>query len=160
GRSPRVTEDVSSGGIYIPTGYVPDAAGALGSLKKFRRRHKIEWTLSGQGGILWASKRPPLQPLRQERVMPYAYRIRLPAESVQSERAAFIRRTYAHVAGSVLALVALEAILLQIVPGETIENIFLRGNWTWLLVMLAWMAASYVARLWANSATSTAMQYM
>jgi FtsH-binding integral membrane protein len=86
--------------------------------------------------------------------------VRLPAESVQSERAAFIRRTYAHVAGSVLALVALEAILLQIVPGETIENIFLRGRWTWLLVMLAWMGASYVARLWANSATSTAMQYM
>lgn len=93
--------------------------------------------------------------------MPYDYGmdVRLPAESVQSERATFIRRTYAHVAGSILVFAGLEALLLQLVPGETIFKLFAGSNLSWLLVLLAFMGAGYIARMWAYSRSSLAMQY-
>jgi hypothetical protein len=74
-------------------------------------------------------------------------------------RAAFIRRTYAHLAGSVLAFIGLEAILLRVVSKETIVSLFGQGPMGWLIVLLAFWGASALARVWARSETSMALQY-
>ena len=77
----------------------------------------------------------------------------------ESERAAFIRRTYLHVAGAILAFVVLEAILLQLPIGGAIATV-LSGRFTWLLVLGAFMGVSWLAQKWANSDTSPGMQYL
>jgi FtsH-binding integral membrane protein len=80
-------------------------------------------------------------------------------EAAQSERAAFIRRTYGHVAGAILAFIALEMVLLQL---PNIQNIVLgmAGNGlTWLLVIGAFIGVSYLAQMWAQSDTSPGLQY-
>ena len=58
--------------------------------------------------------------------MAYEYELESPyaASAEQEARAAFIRRTYAHLAGAVLAFVGLEALLLQVVTADTIMAIF------------------------------------
>src|SRR5258707_1306674 len=75
------------------------------------------------------------------------------------ERAAFIRRTYAHLAGAILAFVGLEALLLQVAPSEAILQFLVNTPYSWLFVLLAFMGASWVAQAWARSETSPALQY-
>lgn len=87
-----------------------------------------------------------------------------PAEfglSLDAERIGFIRRTYAHLTGAVLALIALEAVLFMVVPAATMEAMVERmmGGMGWLLVLGVFMGVSWMARSWANSNTSKAMQY-
>jgi FtsH-binding integral membrane protein len=82
------------------------------------------------------------------------------AAAEPAERAAFIRRTYSHLAGAVLAFIGLEALLLKVVPQEWIEQTFFGSRFSWLLVLLAFMGASWVAQVWARSRTSAAMQYL
>ena len=41
----------------------------------------------------------------------------------ESERAGFIRRTYLHLTGAILALIALETVLFTIVPAQTMHNL-------------------------------------
>ncbi len=77
----------------------------------------------------------------------------------ESERAAFIRRTYLHVAGAILAFVALEALLLQLPIGGAIASV-LGARFGWLLILGAFMGVSWLAQKWANSDTSPAMQYL
>lgn len=78
-----------------------------------------------------------------------------------SERLGFIRKTYAHLTGAILALVGLETALFTIVPAQTMENMVSRmlGGWSWLLVLGAFMGVSWIARMWATSNTSRAVQY-
>lgn len=75
------------------------------------------------------------------------------------ERVAFIRRTYGHLAGAILAFVALETAFLKI-PGwdEAILQTLLRGSG--LLIIVAFIGVSYLARWWAYSQTSRPMQYL
>jgi FtsH-binding integral membrane protein len=82
------------------------------------------------------------------------------AESAASERAAFIRRTYGHLAGAILAFIALEAVLLQVVDPRDVFGLLATSSWSWLFVLLAFMAAGWVAQMWAQSQTSRAMQYL
>ena len=81
------------------------------------------------------------------------------AEARADDRAAFIRRTYAHLAGAILAFVAIEALLLQVIPQETILSLFGGSRYSWLIVMFAFMGASWLAQTWARSETSSAVQY-
>lgn len=87
----------------------------------------------------------------------------LAIESAQSERAAFIRRTYAHLAGAILAFVALEvAFFTTIVPAlglETALRSYVMSPWLQLVVLLAFIVVGYVARSWAMNGSSQAMQY-
>jgi FtsH-binding integral membrane protein len=94
--------------------------------------------------------------------MPYDYEMdaRLPAESVTSARVTFIRRTYAHLAGAVLAFIGIEALLLQVVPEQTVLRLFASSPMSWLVVLLAFWAASWIAQVWARSETSVALQYV
>ncbi len=77
-----------------------------------------------------------------------------------SARVAFIRRTYAHLAGAILAFIALETVLLQI-PGieKAVVTMIGNGGLGWLLVLGAFIGVSWLAESWANSSTSVGMQY-
>lgn len=77
------------------------------------------------------------------------------------ERALFIRRTYGHLAGAVLAFAAIEALIFTLAPPAMIFD-WLRAAgtpWLWLVFLGGFMAVSWVARSWAASSTSKQMQY-
>jgi hypothetical protein len=76
-----------------------------------------------------------------------------------SERAAFIRRTYAHLALAVLAFIIVEAFLLQLPIAGAIAGA-MTGGFSWLIVLAAFMGVSWLAERWANSDTSPQMQYL
>lgn len=81
------------------------------------------------------------------------------ANAIPSERATFIRRTYLHVAGAILAFAALEAVLLNTGIGEQIiGTIFNRGGMLFLMVLF--IGGGYLAQYWAHAATTRAMQYV
>ena len=83
------------------------------------------------------------------------------AESIASERAAFVRRVYLHLAGSVLALIGLEAVLLNTpVLHRPILQLMFGSNWSYLIVMLLFMGSGVVARMWAQSRSVPALQYL
>jgi len=74
-------------------------------------------------------------------------------------RVAFIRKTYFHLAVAVAAFAALLAALLMIPAVGEIASTALAGRWSWLIVMGAFMGASYLAQYWAQNATSKPLQY-
>jgi FtsH-binding integral membrane protein len=90
----------------------------------------------------------------------------LAIESDRSERAAFIRRTYAHLAGAILAFLAIEAGIFAVLRpmvgnasfDSTLTGMF-RSQFSWLIVMVAFVGVSYLARYWANNGASPALQY-
>ena len=81
------------------------------------------------------------------------------AQAPATERAGFIRRTYLHLAGAVLAFAALETFF--ITSGVAAQFVGLLGasSMSWLLVLAAFMGISYVADKWARSEVSPQMQY-
>ena len=74
-------------------------------------------------------------------------------------RADFIRKTYLHLAGAILAFVGLEAILLNMPFTESMVQWMFGGQWNWLIVLGAFMGVSWLARSWAESAVSIGTQY-
>jgi FtsH-binding integral membrane protein len=86
----------------------------------------------------------------------YGYNTAAAAEP--SERAAFIRRTYSHLAGAILAFIGLETVLVNTVPFDVIAGML--GGYNWLLVLGAFMGASWLAQYWARSQTSRGLQYL
>ena len=82
------------------------------------------------------------------------------AQSEASVRANFIRKTYLHLAGAILAFAAVEALLLQTSLGQSLAVMILKsGGIGWLVVLGLFMVVSKVADHWANSDTSQGMQY-
>jgi hypothetical protein len=83
---------------------------------------------------------------------------RIAAEASADARAAFIRRTYSHLAGAVLAFAILETLLVQMVPADVIQSLF--SNRAALLIeMVAFMGVAWMANKWALSGATPAMQY-
>jgi FtsH-binding integral membrane protein len=91
--------------------------------------------------------------------MRYELEYPIAAEAARSERAAFVRRTYAHLAGAILAFMGLEALLLQAFTPQEVLGLLGTSRLSWLLVLLGFMAAGWVAQMWAQSSSSPAMQY-
>ena len=91
---------------------------------------------------------------------PYANPYVVSAQPVDI-RAQFIRRTYAHLSGAVMAFALLITILLSI-PGidQTVMGILAKSPYMWLLVLGAFMLVSHIANKWALSTTSLPMQYL
>ncbi len=85
---------------------------------------------------------------------------RVAIDAAQSERVAFIRRTYLHVGGAIVAFAILLAALLNFVPPETMQRIFFGSKWSWLIVIGGFMAITYLAQNMANSQTSVGTQYL
>ena len=88
----------------------------------------------------------------------------LAIESDRSERAAFIRRTYAHLAGAILAFIALETVIFGVliphVDGfDTGLRSALAHPFSWLIVLGAFMGVSYLANYWAFNGGSPGLQY-
>ncbi|HRE84083.1 MAG TPA: Bax inhibitor-1 family protein [Opitutaceae bacterium] len=82
------------------------------------------------------------------------------AESSDSDRALFIRRTYLHLAGAIIAFIGLEYVLLNSQLGLDIARLMLSGQYSWLIVLGSFMAVSWLADKWARSNSGPAVQYL
>jgi FtsH-binding integral membrane protein len=89
----------------------------------------------------------------------------LAIESDRSERAAFIRRTYAHLAVAILAFIGIETmifgVLRQMDPVGFDDTMFrmLGTPFSWLIVLGVFMGVSYLANYWAFNGGSPGLQY-
>jgi FtsH-binding integral membrane protein len=81
------------------------------------------------------------------------------ADAEPEVRAAFIRKTYTHLAGAILAFAALEFLLINSPLAAPLAKLMFTGRAAWLVVLVAFMGVAYLANWWANSQTSSAMQY-
>ncbi len=87
------------------------------------------------------------------------YRLNFESANAVEVRAGFIRRTYAHLAGAILAFIFLEALLFQTSLPEAFVGVLGTSRYSWLIVLLAFMGVSHLANKWALSNTSIEMQY-
>jgi FtsH-binding integral membrane protein len=78
-------------------------------------------------------------------------------DAALDERTAFIRRTYLHVFGAILAFVGLEAIFLT-TPAIYEPLLNLIGN-NWWLALIAFMVVAWVAERWAQTGATPGAQY-
>ena len=81
------------------------------------------------------------------------------ADSPAVERAAFIRKTYAHLAGALLLFTGLEYYLVN-APFAQKLAMTMTGGYSWLIVLAAFMGVGYVADRLAHSQSSEGMQYL
>ena len=81
------------------------------------------------------------------------------ANSPAAERAAFIRKTYAHLAGALLAFTGLEYYLVNAPFAQKLAMTMTSG-FSWLIVLAAFMGVGYVADRLAHSQSSEGMQYL
>ena len=81
------------------------------------------------------------------------------AKSPASERAAFIRRTYAHLAVAILGFIGVEYYLLHSPFAAKLASSMTSGM-SWLVVLAVFMGVSYVANRLAMSDSSQQMQYL
>ncbi|CAD0225896.1 Bax inhibitor-1 family protein [Chryseobacterium sp. JV274] len=82
----------------------------------------------------------------------------LVAHSSDVEKADFYKKTYLHVALSILAFIGVETILLKTVPKEIIFMMFAQ-KYIWLLIIGVFWLASVLASKWSLS-QSKSTQYM
>ncbi|MES2658762.1 MAG: Bax inhibitor-1 family protein [Verrucomicrobiota bacterium] len=87
------------------------------------------------------------------------YVVGMVADSPESARAEFIRKTYWHLAGAIAVFVFLEALFLRIGLGATALSVLGASKYSWLMVMGAFMLVSWVAERWATNGSSREMQY-
>ena len=85
------------------------------------------------------------------------------AFAAESERTGFIRRTYIHLCLAIVAFAAIEAVLLTVIPRETMDGMMrmlFGSRFTWFIVLGAFMGVGWLARSWANSTASVGTQYL
>jgi FtsH-binding integral membrane protein len=81
------------------------------------------------------------------------------ADAPVDARRTFIRKTYTHLAAAVYAFVALTWLLFSMGFDQCIMQRLMAFQYSWLFVMLGFVAVSWVADRWAQSNTSAGMQY-
>lgn len=81
------------------------------------------------------------------------------AEAPLETRTDFVRKTYTHLAGAIGVFAVLEWVLLQIIPAETVFGLLQSSSYSWLIVLGAFMAVSWIANKWAYGGASKTMQY-
>lgn len=81
------------------------------------------------------------------------------AEAQPDDRARFISRTYGHLAGSVLAFMLLEMVLLNSPVAGAMMNLLGMGKFSWLIVLGSFMGVSWLAQSMANRSASQGLQY-
>lgn len=82
------------------------------------------------------------------------------SNAAPDSRARFIRRTYAHLAGALLAFGLLEAYLLQLEVSYTLTERVLTMPFGWLMVLGAFMLVGWLCRGLANATNNKGMQYV
>jgi FtsH-binding integral membrane protein len=100
---------------------------------------RVQWLSPGRGGEI-----PAPRPA-----------IAAPA----SARAAFIRRTYLHLLGAVLAFVGVEAALLSAGYGNEMLRTMQTFRWSWVGLMLLFVVGGMGAQLLARSRSAPGLQY-
>ena len=76
-------------------------------------------------------------------------------------RATFIKRTYIHLLGAILACIAIDAVILNVFDDQLAPMVgWAMHGWHWLAVLGAFMAVSFIADRWAHSNVSRQMQYV
>ena len=75
-------------------------------------------------------------------------------------RSRFIRNTYLHVAGALLAFAGICAAAITLFGPQIAQfTAMVTGGWMWLVFLGGYMVVSYIADQWAHSQTSRSMQY-
>lgn len=82
------------------------------------------------------------------------------ANAAETERASFIKRTYVHLAGAIVAFAIIESLLIKSGVALSFMGMLSGSKWSWLIVMGAFMLVSTVANNWAHSDISREKQYM
>jgi FtsH-binding integral membrane protein len=82
------------------------------------------------------------------------------AQAAADERAGFIAKTYAHLAGAIAVFIGLEAILLNLPGIENLVEMMIGTRYGWLVVLGLFMVVSWIADSWARSAVSPSTQYL
>jgi len=90
---------------------------------------------------------------------PYAQFGNVVANESEDARRVFIRKTYTHLMAAVYGFVALIYLLSAIGLDVAMVRMLGTAQWTWLIVLGAFMLVSWIADSWARSATSIGMQY-
>lgn len=80
------------------------------------------------------------------------------SHAAASDRAAFYKKTYTHVAMAILAFIIVESFLLKIIPEELILKM-LSGRFIWLGILGLFWLGSYVSEKWTLS-QSRSVQYV
>lgn len=76
-------------------------------------------------------------------------------------RVNFIRRTYAHLLGAVVAFIGIEFALFQVGVDDMLAPLMMSGGQMgWLVVLALFMGVGWIANKWAMSDTSSGMQYL
>lgn len=79
------------------------------------------------------------------------------SDAALDQRMAFIRRTYMHLLGAIIAFIGLEAfIFTNVNVFNAVSGLFSMG---FLPVLIAFMVASWLANKWATSGASEGLQY-
>ncbi len=83
------------------------------------------------------------------------------AAAATDDRVRFIRNTYLHLAGAVFAFVMIELLLFNMAPGliAHVSGLMMGSQISWLIVLGAFIAVSYIAEKWATSNQSVGTQY-
>lgn len=89
----------------------------------------------------------------------YSYKVPMVADTGESERATFIRKTYWHLAGAIGLFVVLESLFLKMGLGVMAMGLLGASKYSWLMVLGGFMLISWVAQKWATNGTSLGMQY-
>ena len=76
-----------------------------------------------------------------------------------SVRAAFVKRTYLHLGGAILAFVAIEAALISSGVALDIVKTMFVGRAAWIGLMVLFIGGGYVAQYMARSGQSVGVQY-
>src|SRR5437764_10112192 len=92
--------------------------------------------------------------------MSYAMEYPIAARAGADARGAFIGRTYAHLAGAILAFIGLEALIFGTdVAASLMEGLMAGGRAGLFIVLAAFIGAGYLARMWAHNSPTLGMQY-
>ena len=84
------------------------------------------------------------------------------AAAAADERAGFITKTYLYLFGAIAALIGIETFFFTVLGIENmikVTRLMLGGQYSWLIVLGAFMLVNWVANAWAQSSTSSAMQH-
>jgi FtsH-binding integral membrane protein len=84
---------------------------------------------------------------------------RMAIDAAASERLAFIRRTYLHVGGAIVAFALLLGALVNFVPPETMQALFFGSRLSWLIVLGVYMGVSFLANRMAQADMPVGAQY-
>ena len=82
------------------------------------------------------------------------------ASASEDARASFMRKTYLHLLGAILACVAIDAVILNVFDEQLKQIVPRLGGGMWLVVLGAFMVVSYIADRWARSDVSQSKQYL